>query len=242
MAKNIELIALVYKSTEYANHIHDEIANTLKEMQEKTDWECTGRIILNDPTPEIIKWNTFNYPIYIDPKPEDYYLNRVYRCWNWGGQTSESDNICFINSDMMFSKDWLINLLEYHDGINIPCSRLVESGKMPSGQYGISKDFGRSPNNLKRKEWDEYAPTIYKKIAPYGGLFMPCVFETKRFLEAGCYPEGNIYRDGAGTLNGPVLQSGDDWFFRKLEKEYGMKHVTVFNSISYHIQEGEKDV
>jgi len=54
------------------------------------------------------------------------------------------------------------------------------------------------------------------------------------------YPEGNIYTDGVGTLNG-FVQSGDDWYFRKLESTYGMRHVTVFDSLVYHIQEGEKD-
>ena len=27
----------------------------------------------------------------------------------------------------------------------------------------------------------------------------------------------------------------------KLEKDYNMKHITVFDSLVYHIQEGEKD-
>jgi hypothetical protein len=68
------------------------------------------------------------------------------------------------------------------------------------------------------------------------------VFETSRFIESGGYPEGNIFRDGIGTQTRKAfLQSGDAWFFEKLTSEYGMKHITVFDSLVYHIQEGEKD-
>jgi hypothetical protein len=55
------------------------------------------------------------------------------------------------------------------------------------------------------------------------------------------YPEGNIYKDGAGTLNGAVVESGDAWFFREFTKKTGRKHITCFDSLVYHIQEGEKD-
>ena len=77
-----------------------------------------------------------------------------------------------------------------------------------------------------------------------GGLFMPCVFETKRFIESGKYPEGNVYHNGIGTINngGIFVKSGDAYYFDDiLNKKYGMKHITVFNSLVYHIQEGEKD-
>ena len=62
-------------------------------------WDVTFRIVANDATPEIIeKLKTLDIPytIYNDPYPNDYYLNRVYRCWNYAGKTSDADNICFI--------------------------------------------------------------------------------------------------------------------------------------------------
>lgn len=239
--KTIDLIAMVYKSIEYTEHILEELRSTIA----PSNWKINIRVIANDPHPTLIDYIEEEFPynspfvFYNDPKPDDYYLNRVYRCWNYAGFTSKADSICFINSDMMFSPNWLINLLKHHDGTKIPCSRLVESGKLLSGQYAVSKDFGRHPTQLNREEWYKYAEEIHKDMAPYGGLFMPCILETQRFKESGGYPEGNIYRDGPGTLNGPVIQSGDDWYFRKLEKEYKMKHVTVFDSLVYHIQEGE---
>lgn len=248
MGKTIELIALIFKSEDYL----DLIVNEFRSVRTIADgWDVSLRIVANDATPEIIakldelkESNTLKkeikVSIYNDPKPNDYYLNRVYRCWNYAGQTCQADNLCFINSDMVFSDNWLGNLLKHHDGVNIPCSRLVESGKMRSGTYGISYDFGRNPKNIDTEGWITAANEWSQDMVKDGGLYMPCVFEKKRFIESGMYPEGNIYTDGVGTLNG-FVQSGDDWFFKKLNKEYGMKHITVFDSLVYHIQEGEKD-
>jgi len=141
----------------------------------------------------------------------------VYRCWNYAGKTTKSDNICFVNSDMVFSKDWLKNLLKHHDGINIPCSRLVESGKMLSGTYGISFNCGRNPKEINYELWENMVNFNKSDKLENGGLFMPCIFNKDRFIESGMYPEGNIYRDGIGTLNG-FVESGDSWYFKKLEK------------------------
>jgi hypothetical protein len=242
MKKNIEIITMIYKSQDYLDLIISELQKNYCQVD---GWDVGFRVLANDASPNILeslRKSGVPHTVYNDPKPNDYYLNRVYRCWNHGASTSKFDNICFVNSDMVFSDGWLTALLERHDGVNIPCSRLVESGKLMSGTYGISKDFGRHPNDIRHPEWKKFASESKKHMALYGGLFMPCAFETKTFLETGGYPEGNIYADGPGTLNGSVLQSGDDWYFRKLEKERKMKHVTVFDSLVYHIQEGEKDV
>lgn len=241
MKKNkVEIISLIFKSCDYLELIYKE----LKSDNCKVDgWDISVRIVANDATPEVIsklKSLDIPYSIYTDNKPNDFYLNRVYRCWNYAGQTSESDNICFVNSDMVFSKEWLKNLLKHHNGINIPCSRLVESGKMLSGTHGISFNCGRNPKEINYALWENIVNFNKSNKVESGGLFMPCIFNKDRFIESGMYPEGNIYRDGVGTLNG-FVESGDSWYFKKLEKEYGMKHITVFDSLVYHIQEGEKD-
>ena len=247
MKKNIEVISLIYKSVDYLKFICDQF----KSDNFKVDgWDVRTRIVANDPTPEVLHYlknQDLPFLVYYDPKPEDFYLNRVYRCWNYAGRTSVFDNICFVNSDMMFSPKWLDNLLKHHDGNNIPCSRLVESGKLRSGSYGLEKDFGKHPKNMRQEEFNKYAETISEKnmINPKG-LYMPCVFETNKFINSGMYPEGNIFIQDNKLVSGypndrPVYMSGDDFFFRKLEQMYGMRHITVFDSIVYHIQEGEKD-
>ena len=145
MNKNLEIITLIYKSVDYLNFIFKQLKSEFCQVEE---WEINVKIVANDATDNVLnrlKELDIDYVIYNDPKPDAYYLSRVYRAWNYSGSLSEYDNICFVNSDMMFSKDWLENLLIHHDGRNIPCSRLVESGKMRSGKHGISYNCGRYP-------------------------------------------------------------------------------------------------
>lgn len=249
--KSIELITLIYKSTDYL----DLIVSEFKKDYCKVDgWDVRYKIIANDPTESVknhLPSTGIDYVIYNDPKPNDYYLNRVYRAWNYGGFNSECDNFCFVNSDMVFSEDWLSNLLKHHNGENIACSRLVESGKLPSalGRHGVDMmaragrpNFGTNPKNINYSEWYKMANSIKEDRVERSGLLMPSLFSTSFFKETGGFPEGNIYSDGkAGSMVGHVVEPGDVYYFNKLERDYGMKHVTVFDSLVYHIQEGEKD-
>ena len=95
------------------------------------------------------------------------------------------------------------------------------------------------PKQINYDIWDSAVKHYSIDEVHEGGLYMPCIFDKSRFVESGMYPNGNIYSDGVGTLNG-FVQSGDDWYFNKLINEYGMKHITVFDSLVYHVQEGEK--
>lgn len=239
--KNIEIIALIFKSTTYLDLLYNELKSDKCKAE---GWDVSVRIVANDATEAVIdKLKTLDIPytIYNDNNPSDYYLNRVYRCWNSAGFNSNSDNICFINSDMVFSDGWLINLLKHHNGSNVPCSRLIESGKMLSGQHAVSSNCGRTPSEIDYSKWESTVKELTNNSVRDGGLFMPCVFETKRFIESGMYPEGNIYTNGIGTLGG-FVKSGDAYYFDDvLAKKYNMKHITVFDSLVYHIQEGEKD-
>jgi len=238
---NIEMVALIYKSTNYLNFIINEFR---KDFCKVDGWEVKFRLIANDATEGVLATlanSGVPYTILNNPNPQEYYLNRVYRAWNFGATTSGAENICFVNSDDVFSKDWLKNLLKHHNGINIPVSRLIESGKMPSGTYGITQYFGNSPASINFDAWNTFVNNTTENRTEPGGLFMPVVFNVEQFKNSGMFPEGNIYNDGVGTLNGPVIQSGDAYFYKKLETDFGMKHITVFDSLIYHIQEGEMD-
>jgi hypothetical protein len=238
---NVEVIALIFKSLDYLDLIYQELKS---DKCKAIGWDVSVRIVANDATPEVIdKLKTLDIPytIYNDPIPDDYYLNRVYRCWNFAGETSESDNICFVNSDMVFSDGWLDNLLKHHDGTNIPTSRLIESGKMLSGRHGVSRDCGRNPREINHILWNDTVNELKVDEIHNDGLYMPCVFERERFIKSGKYPEGNIYQNGVGKLSG-FIKSGDAYYFQDvLMNQFGMKHITVFDSLVYHIQEGEKD-
>ncbi len=245
MKKNIEVVSLIYKSTKYLKYIVNQLRN---EFCKVLGWDVGIRIVANDATEKVLdalKDIEIPFSIFNSPDKNEYYMNRVYRCYNYCVTSSEYANVCLINSDNGFSKDWLSNLLKHHDGINIPCSRLIESGKMESGRYGVSNNFGRTCEEFESRfdEWSTWSNNFKEdKIAP-GGLYMPAVFDRQRFIESGMYPEGNIYSDGrVGSLIGGVIRTADEFFFNEvLCKKFDMKHITVFDSLVYHIQEGEKD-
>jgi hypothetical protein len=150
---------------------------------------------------------------------------------------------------MAFGEGWLANLLKHHDGTNIPCSLLIESGKMTSGQHGInlkSLHFGRSPNGFDNESWHKFVELMRKDATVDGGLYMPCIFEKSRFIEAGMFPRGNLSdvngRMEVGHINDEnFVMAGDTFFFKTLQTQFDMKHITVLDSMVYHIQEGEKD-
>lgn len=237
---NVEVVAMIYRSTEYLDFIYSQLKGC-----KANGWDVGLRIVANDATDEVLSRLSqldIASSVYNDPHPEAFYLNRVYRCWNYCVESSQYNNVCLVNSDMAFSEDWLSNLLKHHDGVNIPCSRLVESGKMPSGRHGISHDCGKHPDSFDSKKFQQCTKLISREELRSGGLYMPVVFKKSTFIEAGGYPQGNIYKGGVGVHNTRFLKSGDAYFFYDvLENKFGMKHVTAFDSVVYHIQEGEMD-
>jgi hypothetical protein len=248
MNKNVEIVSLIYRSTKYLKFIVNQL---LSDRCKVDGWEIGVRIVANHATNNVLselKKLDINHTIFEgNYHPKEYYLNKVYRAYNHCVITSEYDNVCLINSDDGLSENWIKNLLKHHDGINIPCSRLIESGKMNSGQWGVNlgnNHFGRTCDEFDVNAFDNWVNTNSTDEIKAGGLYMPCIFEKKRFIEAGMYPCGNIYNNGIGThhFNGSFRMAGDDFFFHEiLEKKYNMKHITVFDSPVYHIIEGEKD-
>lgn len=243
MKKNVEIISLIYKSKDYLHLIYNQLKSDYCKANE---WDVGIRILLNDATDEIkeeVKKLDINHTIFENPDKNEYYLNRVYKAWNHCAVSSEYDNVCFVNSDMLFSPNWLSNLLKHHNGIHIPTSRLIESGKLNTapGRYGIVRNFGKTCNNINYPAFLDFARQVSENKVIPSGLFMPVIFEKQRFIDNGMYPEGNVYTTGIGKFGDPFVMSGDLYYFNRLENEYGMRHITVFDSIVYHIQEGEKD-
>jgi len=234
----IALIGMIYKSTEYL----DFMKYMIYKYCQSAIHTVNPLIIANDPNDSVKKSlpkTGIPYIIYKDHKPDEYYLNRVYRAWNFGGVNGDGDVIIFINSDFGYSYGWIDRLLSHYHSNQIPCSRLVESGKLLSGQWGISKNFGRNPSEFinNELEFNNFAKKIeISGGAELGGLYMPCAIDKKIFIDSGGYPEGNILND-----DGTII-SGDKYYFDYLNKKYGLKQVTAMDSVVYHIQEGEKDI
>ncbi len=229
-ALRIAVVALIYKSVPYIKFVLDSF--------NKHTSGAEFVFVANDATDRVkdyLKENNISHLIFENEDKNEYYLNRVYRAWNYGGMNAPGDVIVFVNSDMAFSDGWLDNLLKWLRKDRIVCSRLVESGKMPSGTYGISKNFGHTYKEYDDEQFQKFAEKTSKPELREGGLFMPCAIYKDSFVKSGGYPIGN-----RKTADGKEI-SGDHIFFYETLKPMGISHFTAFDSIVYHIQEGEMD-
>jgi hypothetical protein len=224
----VAVVCLIYQSTGYI----DFVWNSFKQYTQNADF----LFIANDATDKVKQYladNHLPYLVFDNQDKDEYYLNRVYRAWNFGGFNAPGDIIVFVNSDMAFSENWLENLLKNLNKNRIVCSRLVESGKMSSGQYSISKNFGQTYREFNDQAFQDFAKEVQKPEIRKGGLFMPCAIYKDLFVKSGGYPIGNRKeKDGSET-------SGDNILFYEKLKPMGVEHYTAFDSIVYHIQEGE---
>lgn len=209
----IEVAGMVYRSNRFLDFLRKQ---------------GVDRIVANDPWPSL---NLTNVETYRDPKPDDHYLSRVYRCWNYIVRTCRAEYVCLVNSDMAFASGWLHALERRLDGRTLPVSRLVEPGFIQPGEHAVEIDLGRDPEDFPEEAWQKLALDLAEDRVEPGGLFMPCILHKETFLRVGGYPEGNL------RVNGRIV-SGDADLFSRMGGA-GYQHVTCFDSLVYHMQEGE---
>lgn len=230
----ITVVCLIYKSIGYAKFVRDSFYKYTGNAGSNTEF----LFVANDPTNKMVSYleeNSLPHLIFRNEDQDEYYLKRVYRAWNYGGTHADGDVIVFVNSDMAFSEGWLDCLVRNLAWDRIVTSRLVESGKLRSGKYGIEMNFGRTYSEFRDSDFQEYAKKISSpKIKP-GGLFMPCAIYKDTFVKSGGYPIGNR------TEKNGSITPGDKIFFYETLRSLGLKHYTAFDSIVYHCQEGEMD-
>ena len=226
----VTVICLIYKSIGYLDFVYKSFNKYTK--------KASFLFVANDATEKVknyLKENNLPHLIFENENKSEFYLKRVYRAWNYGGMNAPGEIIVFINSDMVFSPEWLENLVKNLNKNRIICSRLVESGKLFSGRNAIMKNFGQTYKDFNEEKFGEYAQKIKKPELRKGGLFMPCAIYKDIFIKSGGYPIGNRKeRDGSET-------SGDFILFYEKLASMGVEHFTAFDSIVYHIQEGEMD-
>ena len=214
----IEVVGMVYRSPAFLYFLGSQLPPG-------------SRIVGNDASKDVLRdvdeWPELDFWVYNDPNPSDHYLSRVYRCWNYCVESSTAEYVCLVNSDMVFSPGWLEALERRLDGRTLPCSRLVEPGFIKPGQHAIEIDLGRDPRVFPWDAWRRLASDLSEPVSEPGGLFMPCVIHRETLLRVGGYPEGNV-----------DARSGDAILFDKMA-EAGFHHVTCFDSLVYHMQEGE---
>ena len=237
-ALTVSVVCLIYRSPAYARFVHDSFDRHTGAGRGTRYGNVEFTFVANDPTDKLLKFlrsSGLNHTVFRNPDPDEHYMNRVYRAWNHGGMAASGDVLVFVNSDMAFAPDWLDNLLKRLDERTIVTSRLVESGKMRAGKYGIERDFGTTHSKFDDKAFQEFARSVSKDKTEPGGLFMPCAIYADTFRRSGGYPIGNRAEPDGSTT------SGDAIFFYETLRAMGVSHVTAFDSIVYHVQEGEKD-
>ena len=238
------VICLIYKSVEWLKFVYEQVLK-YTDMADKEFF-----FIANDANDSVLSYLKENYiPHYVlentPQEKEEWYINNVYRAYNFSAKKAKGDFLIFINSDMAFTPNWVENLWKSYNGFNCIASRLVESGKLRSGLYGIEKNFGKNYDSYNEEKFQQYAVSVALPKIEDGGLFMPLMIRKQHFEMVGGYPEGNIVL--GSDIFRPIIAkkgesniSGDNVLMNKL-RTMGVNHQTAFDSIIYHFQCGELD-
>ena len=239
----VTIFSLIYKDTNWLWFLYEQFLKyTLLNGVE-------FYFVANDANDTVLSYLRENYIPFFEFRNseehrKEHYINNVYRAWNFGVSKARGDFVLMLNSDMAFSEGWFEALVEASDGEVCVASRLIEQGKLKTGKHGIEKNFGDSWESFDEAGFQAYAESIRDKRTEPGGLYMPLLVRQSDFWKVGGYPEGNIV-PGSDIFNpviaepGGEVVSGDTAFIEKLEA-IGVKHVTSFDSVVYHFQEGEK--
>lgn len=237
MKPRISIAALVYKSPKFADFVYKGIHDNTPEL--KTG-EAEFYFVLNFKQGESEKLlehlTTKNYKFYNFNKnynqpnyPKN--IGQIYEAWNYTAICSKGEILVLLNSDMIpFNSNWLANMLKCLTIKTVITARLIESRKMPSGQHAIPKNFGQTLDSFDEKSFRIFAQSLKNNHLKDGGVYMPMMILKENFFKAGGFPEEN-----------PNGISGDKYFFDKLSVKFGVRHMTSFDSIFYHFQEGEVD-
>lgn len=253
---SVSIVSLIYKSTKYLQFVYDQVKKYTVDGELGQDIEFF--FVTNDADPSVIRYLIeHNIPHYVFANTPanvkahgttESYINNVYRAYNYGVSKAQGKYIVLINSDMAFSPGWLTNMLrgfsnQPNDERMCITSRLIESGRYPSGKYGMTFDCGKFLRTYNENRFLMKAREIAQSTLQAGGLFMPLLIKKSVFDSVGGYPEGNI-TPTSDIFNPEIAKKGkpcipgDVVFMRKLESK-GVQHFTAFDSIVYHFQNGE---
>ena len=219
----VTLVMLIHRSLRWLDWCMDGVDSSKQSTPYR--WLIVGC----DATDEVIADPRIGLDFRNDSKHE-FYINRIYRAWNAGVLEAPTQNVIMLNSDMLGADYWIDELIAAKESIwsTVPTSRLVESGRLPSGMPEYVMDFGTNPDEFRKNDFIAHAASIRESGTAPGRLFMPILVDRQEFIDVGMYPEGN-----------PPGTTGDKDLIRRYT-EAGFQHVTVNGSVVYHVQLGEQ--
>lgn len=173
---------------------------------------------------EMLLANTANnFELIVDTEsPKD-----PYKIWNEAAKSARADILVFSNTDVLMAPDWDVSFINYMDDNSILTGYLVEAGNVGVASVNIHKDFGKTPSEFRRHDFEEYAIKQSKFTIPAKierAWYMPCAFYKSWFLWTGGFDT---------TLGFP--NPNDILFWDKCRDSFNTKFVRV-NSFAYHFQ------
>jgi hypothetical protein len=126
---------------------------------------------------------------------EDYELIIVqgykdpYLFWNEFAERAKFEKLAFFNNDMLPAPGWDEMMRKYVDDNSLVMGYLVEPGVIPPARQNIHRDFGRSPRNFKREEFERFCADVrVPEMTHEMGWYMPVMMTKSFFLRMGRYP------------------------------------------------------
>jgi len=238
------IVCLIYKSNEWLDFVYNQVIKY-------TDFEDTEFFfIANNATDEVKEYLKNNYiPHYVydsnEEQKSEWYINNVYRWYNYWAEMAKWEFLIFINSDMTFSPNWLENLISKYNWKNCIASRLIESWKFSSWKYWLEKNFWTEFFNYEEEKFINYSNSFKENwICKNWWLYMPLFINKKDFFDVWAYPEWNILE--WSDINKPIIAkkwekisfTWDEALIEKLRINW-IEHMTSFDSIIYHFQAWE---
>jgi hypothetical protein len=245
----VTIVCLIFKSLVWLEFSYGEALKLAKEFKRG---EAQILFVANDASPEVIQFLEANRIPFIEGSgkkhSDEWYINSVYRAYNEGVRHSSTPWVYLINSDMAFAQGALSRSFSFRHKDRLVATRLIERGVLSTGLHGVERDFGATPRKFRRGDFSRFSSSIRESRVENGGLYMPLLASRDTLLKAGGFPEGNVretqlpryMNDEAweAAAQGESCIPGDRAFFEKF-KNAGVEHITIFDSLAYHFQEGE---
>jgi hypothetical protein len=246
----ITLICLIYAGVDWLEFQYGELLALAKEF---SPGQVEILFVTNDATEQVIRFLDENFIPYVNApgrsSVDEWYINSVYRAYNFGVICAKGDYVFLTNSDMSYTRGFLMNLFKHAEPDKYVVGKLVESGRLASAPGAIEKNFGKKLRRFRRNKFNRFAHKVSREGEVSGGLYMPSIVRRERFLSLGGFPEGNLVpssldryldeKESEYAIKGQDCLPGDFVFMQKA-KLAGIAHVTAQDAIAYHFQEGEK--